>query len=136
MTQAAAIATPDTETLVWKGHPSHWHYFWMWFFGILLIALVIGIFMIIWIFVDRARHSYMVTPTKIIIETGLIAKSSNEFRIRDIRSINLTKHGLVGFLGVGDLEFSSSATDKAEIVFSSIAHASAVRDMVRKYQDA
>jgi uncharacterized membrane protein YdbT with pleckstrin-like domain len=131
MTEPAAA----TDATLWTGHPSHWHYFWMWFFGILLIPIVVGILMIIWIFVDRARRTYMVTNAKIIFESGLIAKSSNEIRIRDVRSINLAKHGMVGFLGVGDLEFSSSATDKAEIVFSSIAHASDVRDLVRKHQD-
>lgn len=134
MTEAESPATAATDAVVWTGHRSHWHYFWTWFFGVLLIAVVIGIFMIIWIFIDRARQTYMVTRTKIMVETGLIAKSSTEVRIRDIRSINLNKHGMVGFLGVGDLEFSSAATDKAEIVFSSIPDAAEVRDLVRKYQ--
>jgi uncharacterized membrane protein YdbT with pleckstrin-like domain len=128
--------TPTPEIPVWKGHPSHWHYFWMWFFGILLIVAVVGLLMIGWIYLDRARRTYIVTRTKIIVELGLFAKSSNEVRIRDVRSINLNKHGMVGFLGVGDLEFSSSATDKAEIVFNSIAKASEVLALVRQYQGA
>jgi len=129
-------STPAAEIPVWTGHPSHWHYFWMWFFGVLLIPVVVGVLMIIWIFVDRARRTYMVTERKIEVEWGLFAKSSNEVRIKDIRSINLNKHGLTGLLGVGDLEFSSSASDKAEIVFGSVANATAVRDLVRKYQEA
>ena len=127
-----ASTPPDAP--VWSGHPSHWHYFLLWFFGVLLIPVVIGIVMIIWIFIDRARQSYAVTEHKLIIELGLFAKSSNEVRIKDVRSINLNKRGFIGWLGVGDLEFSSSASDKAEIVFKSVPHATELRDLVRKYQ--
>jgi uncharacterized membrane protein YdbT with pleckstrin-like domain len=130
-----APASPAPDVPVWVGHPSHWHYFWYWFFGLLLIPVVIGIFLLAYVFIDRARNTYMITAHKIMIETGLIAKSSNEIRIRDIRSINLLKHGMVGFLNVGDLEFSSSASDKAEIVFHAIPKVTAVRDLVRGYQD-
>ena len=124
----------NAEETVWSGHPSHWHYAWAWFWGILLAAVGVGILIIVWIFLDRARRSYTVTTRKLIIEWGLFAKSSNEIRIKDIRSINVRKRGLLGLLGVGDVEFSSAATDKAEIVFSSIANATEVRDLVRKYQ--
>jgi len=123
------------ETPIWKGRPSHWSYFWLWLFGLLLIPVVVGVFMIAWIFIDRARNTFMITPRAIIVETGLIAKSSNEIRIQDVRSINLLKQGLAGFLNVGDLEFSSSASDKAEIVFRSIANATQVRDLVRARQE-
>ena len=125
--------SPDTP--IWSGHPSHWHYAWYWFFGLLLVPLIIGILIIIWIFVDRARRSYIVTEHKIINEWGLFAKSSNEIRIKDVRSINMVKLGLLGLIGIGDLEFSSSASDKAEIVFKTIAHATAVRDLVRQHQE-
>jgi len=70
------------------------------------------------------------------MESGLFAKSSTEIRIKDIRSINVKKSGLLGLLGVGDVEFSSAASDKAEIVFSSISSATEVRDLVRNYQEA
>ena len=129
-------ATGPGEIELWRGHASHWHYFWMWFFAILLFVVVIGLLMIIWIFIDRKRRTYIITNHKIVYETGLIAKSSNEIRIKDIRAINLSKHGLFGFIGVGDLEFSSSASDKAEIVFGAVPRASEVRDLVRKYQEA
>lgn len=142
---------PDgTGTLEWTGHPSHWSYFWRWLIAIVFIIgggafaaagavpaaalCVVGLITVAWIFIDRARHTYMVTSRTVMIETGLIAKSSNEVRVQDVRSINLVKHGLVGFIGVGDLEISSAATDKAEITFKAIPHAAQVRDLVRKYQ--
>jgi len=49
---------PDEET-IWTGHPSHWHYFWAWVLGVVLFAAVIGIGIIIWIFIDRSRRTYI-----------------------------------------------------------------------------
>src|ERR1700722_5629962 len=122
------------EDILWIGHPSHWHYFWAWFWGILLFAVAIGLFIIIWIFIDRGRRTYTVTTTKVISEWGLWAKSSDEVRIKDIRSIAVRKHGITGLFGVGDLEFASAAAADAEIVFASIPNATEVRDLVRKQQ--
>lgn len=123
------------EEPVWSGHPSHWHYFWPWFWGILLAVVGIGLLIIAWIYFDRSRRTYTVTTRMVILEWGLFARSSNEVRIDDIRSINVSKKGLLGLLGVGDIEFSSAASDKAEIVFSAVASASEVRDLVRKHQN-
>jgi uncharacterized membrane protein YdbT with pleckstrin-like domain len=132
------MSTPPDSTPtapLWTGHPSHWLYFWWWFLGILLLAAYgAGLLIIAGIFIARARHTYMITSRMIMIETGLVAKSSSEVRIQDIRSINLLKHGIAGLLGVGDLEFSSAATDRAEITFRAIPHAAAVRDRVRAQQ--
>ncbi|HEX4330068.1 MAG TPA: PH domain-containing protein [Burkholderiales bacterium] len=130
---SAPESTPTAP--LWTGHPSHWHYFWWWLLGILLLAAYgAGLLVIAGIFIARARHTYMITQRMIMMETGLVAKSSIELRIQDIRSINLIKHGLAGFIGVGDLELSSAATDRAEITFRAIPHASAVRDIVRQQQ--
>lgn len=126
----------NMEETIWSGHPSHWHYFWAWFWGLVLAVVGIGLLIIGWIYLDRSRRTYTVTNQKVILEWGLFAKSSNEVRIKDIRSINVKKTGLLGLLGVGDVEFSSAASDKAEIIFASISSATEVRDMVRKYQDS
>jgi membrane protein YdbS with pleckstrin-like domain len=120
---------------LWIGHASHWNYFWSWCLGILLLAAVIGVFIIIWIFIDRARRVYIVATRRIVFQAGLFLKSTNELRIKDIRSINVTKRGLAGLMGIGSVEFSSAATDRAEIIFTGIAGANKIRDMVRRLQD-
>ena len=84
--------------------------------------------------VDRARRRYRVTTRKVAIEYGLFVKSSNEVRVKDIRSISVTKRGLGGFLGVGNVEFSSAASDRAEVIFAGVAGADGVRNTVRAIQ--
>src|SRR5947209_14631977 len=159
---AAPHAVVETGTIapehqMWSGRPSHWNFFLAWFFAflslsaglfclwlyfngggspLLFIPGAIGILILLYIYISRARQLYVVTNRKVEIRTGLIVKSSNEVRVKDIRSINVTKHGLAGFIGIGSVEFSSAATDRAEVIFVNIAHADRVRDLVTNLQEA
>ena len=105
-----------------------------WLFPIVPGGLILIGFVLLGIALDRRRRRYRVTTLKVSVETGLFVKSSDEVRVRDIRSISVTKEGLRGFLGIGDVEFSSAASDKAEITFKGIARAERVRDAVRAVQ--
>jgi membrane protein YdbS with pleckstrin-like domain len=153
--------TPETasisaEQLMWSGRPSHWNFLfswllaflfvgagafcvWIYFSGgtspLLLVPGAIGILILLYIYISRARQRYVVTNRKVEIQTGLVVKSSNEIRVKDIRSINVTKHGFAGFIGIGSVEFSSAATDRAEVIFVNIAHADRVRDLVTDLQE-
>ncbi|MEA3211102.1 MAG: hypothetical protein QOE70_4159 [Chthoniobacter sp.] len=88
----------------------------------------------IWIRLDRSRRKYTVTSKRVSVEYGIVSKNSNEMRIEDIRSINLTTRGLSGLLGIGRLEFSSAATDDADVIFWNTPSAEKIRDMVRALQ--
>ena len=151
-----AVASP--EKVLWSGACSHWHYFGHWIFGWLLVAaaaagvyfyrenlrpwmpwadlapvalLTVVIAMIAW---KRAFRRYEITQSRVVVQTGRLVRDSNEIRVQDIRSINVTKHGVGGLIGIGTVEFSSAATDDAEVTFTGIAGADGVRDMVRQLQ--
>jgi uncharacterized membrane protein YdbT with pleckstrin-like domain len=79
--------------------------------------LAIAFLLVCWIQIDRWRRRYAVTNKRVSVEYGIISRVSNEVRIQDIRSINLRKTGLSGLLGIGRVEFSSAATDDAELFF-------------------
>jgi membrane protein YdbS with pleckstrin-like domain len=154
---AGEPATTAAEQRMWSGRPSHWNFFFSWLLALvvvgagafcvwiylngnsnplLLIPGAIGILILLYIYIRRARHLYLVTNRKVEIRSGLLVKSSNEIRVKDIRSINVTKHGLAGFIGIGSVEFSSAATDRAEVIFVNIAHADRVRDLVTNLQES
>jgi membrane protein YdbS with pleckstrin-like domain len=146
----------SAEKRMWSGRPSHWNFFFSWllafvFIGsgafclwiyfnigtnpLLFIPSAIGILILFYIYISRARQRYVVTNRKVEIQTGLVVKSSNEIRVKDIRSINVTKHGFSGFIGIGNIEFSSAATDRAEVIFVNIANADRIRDLVTNLQE-
>lgn len=150
--------TNASEEVIWSGSSSRWYHFGRWFFGLLLVAGIAAaiyynqeslqqwmpwawavpgvllLIVIIWIEWHRKSRRYQVTNSRVIVQRGRFVKDSNEIRVQDIRSINVTKRGLGGFIGIGNVEFSSAATDDAEVTFVRIANADEVRDLVRKLQ--
>ena len=156
-TIAAGSTATAPEQQMWSGRPSNWNYFFSWFFTLLLLAggglclfvyftsgsnpallipVIFGVLLLITIAVRRASMLYVVTNRKVEVRTGLFVKSSNEVRVKDIRSINVTKHGLAGFIGIGSVEFSSAASDRAEVIFVNISGADRVRDLVTNLQES
>ena len=147
------------DRVLWSGHPSHWHYVGSWLFGLLVVAaLAVGIYfyrvelsqwmpwiyglpvlvlLVVYVSVVFARgaHTYSVTNHRVISLVGRVTRDTSELRIQDIRSMNVIKSGFTGFLGVGRVEFSSAATDDADIIFDQIAGVDGVRDLVRKLQE-
>ena len=153
---AAETASTSAEQMMWSGRPSHWNFLFSWLLAFLFVGAdafcvwiyfnggtsplllapgAIGILILLYIYISRARQRYIVTNRKVEIQTGLVVKTSNEIRVKDIRSINVTKHGFAGFIGIGSVEFSSAATDRAEVIFVNIANADRVRDLVTDLQE-
>jgi uncharacterized membrane protein YdbT with pleckstrin-like domain len=148
---------PDHEETVWTGSVSQWHYASKWLLVVVLFAACIGSFfvhlsdptilwlvrgvlvlvaliLIGWIRLDRSSRKYAITNKRVSVEYGVISKQSTELRVQDIRSINLTTTGLSGLVGIGRLEFSSAATDDAEVIFWNVPDAEKIRDLVRSLQ--
>jgi uncharacterized membrane protein YdbT with pleckstrin-like domain len=124
-------ATVDGEEILWSGSVSHWHYAGKWFFITVFLSALIATFfvhisddqripwivrgvlglvtliLLVWIGLDRSKRKYTVTNKRVSVEYGIISKRSNELRIQDIRSINLTTTGISGLVGIGRLEFAS-----------------------------
>jgi uncharacterized membrane protein YdbT with pleckstrin-like domain len=153
-----APATVSAEQTLWKGTVSHLHYAGKWLLASILLAATAGSFWLTlpayanilwgarvglavlalllfgWIQLDRSRRKYAVTNKRVSVEYGIINRTSNEIRIQDIRSINLHKSGFAGLLGIGRVEFSSAATDDADVIFWNTPDAQKVRDLVRSLQ--
>jgi uncharacterized membrane protein YdbT with pleckstrin-like domain len=151
-----------SEKIIWSGRPALWNYFGNYLIGVLWAAAILvaiyflnsqpapmpydtmqwgyglAILPLLWVFIavtiQRFTRFYRITSRRVEIETGLIVKNSNEIRIQDIRSINVSKTGISGFLGIGTIEFSSAASDDADVIFFKVANADSIRDSVRKLQ--
>ena len=151
-----------SEQLIWSGRPAHWNYFGNYLIGLLWAAAILvtiyflnsqpapvlsdgtkwsyglAVIPLLWVFVSvtlqRFTRFYRITNRRVEIETGLIVKNSNEIRIQDIRSINVSKSGISGLMGIGSIEFSSAASDDADVIFFKVTNADSIRDSVRKLQ--
>ena len=102
----------------------------------LLFALAVCLFGVAFIILRRAMSLYIISPRRVEMVRGLIARSSNEVRIGDIRAINVKKSGIKGWLGVGHVEFASAGSGSVEVIFRNIYAADRVKGLVRRIQDA
>ena len=93
-----SAATPDprsnpvpltADTLLWRGNPSRWNYFGAGCWGVLLLPLGVGLFILLGAHLRRRSLRYAVTTDKLVVRYGLFVVSSRELRIRDVRSINI-----------------------------------------------
>lgn len=103
-----------------------------WLFG----GLVAALFGVSWILLERSMRLYLITPRRVELIKGLIAKSSNEVRIEDIRTINVRTPGIRGLLGVGTVEFASAGGGSVEVTFADVQSAHRIKGLVRRIQDA
>ncbi len=149
---------PTNEQTLWSGTVSNFHYtgkylliallllalgasFWLLLpdyalilWGVRAVLAAFVLLLVGWIQLDRRRRRYAVTNRRVSAEFGILNRTSNEVRIQDIRSINLHQTGFMGLLGIGRVEFSSAATEDADVVFWNIPEAEKVRDLVRSLQ--
>ena len=100
-------------------------------FGGLVLAFVT--YLRIWL--RRKINVYLVSPKRIEVIHGLVAKSSKEVRIQDIRNINVKRRGIRGWLGVGDVEIATAGSGSVEVVFRGVFKPHEVKELVRSLQD-
>ena len=146
------------ERVLWSGHQSQWYFLGYWLVGLLIaVALAAGIYFyrsqlnqwMPWAYgvpilallvvaavvaFARRERTYQVTNHRVISIQGRVVTDTRELRIQDIRSMNVSKGGFTGLLGVGKVEFSTAATDDADIIFYQIGGVDKVRDLVRNLQ--
>jgi membrane protein YdbS with pleckstrin-like domain len=128
-------STADEEKTVWEGRPSMLNYIGMWTLGVITLPIGIGFIIIICLLWSYYSKRYVISNKRVTLVIGILVKSSNQLRVKDIRSINVSKKGLGALIfGMGSIELSTAATDKAEVVFSGIKNADEVRDLISGLQ--
>jgi membrane protein YdbS with pleckstrin-like domain len=90
-----------------------------------------------WLFgITLARYStdYLVDEDRVEKVWGLLARSSREVRICDVRNIDVHMRGLKGLLGVGTVDISSAGSSDVEVSFRDVRGAHEVKQLVRQLQ--
>lgn len=121
---AAAGAPPDDKgELLAEVRTSYWGYFWYWFFFFLIIPPIIA-------WVRRSSMVVRVFPGRITVERGIFSKCYQDYRLRDIRSIDVDQSFWNRLVGIGDITISTAATVDAAEVIRSIPNPKGLRDLI------
>ncbi len=70
----------------------------------------------------RYRHLYLVTEQRLIQQTGLIAKLTNEIKHGQVHGIRVEQSIFERILMMGTIVLVSAAEDEAKVVFKGIAN--------------
>lgn len=148
---AASAQGADPDRPLYEGHPSVLTYplsllllvggvtGGVWLVGIDPILTLVGFGLallgLVRLSLVRFTNDYRIGSRRIEIVTGLVARSSREVRIEDIRSINVTCRGLSGLFGIGTVDFVTTG-DAPEISFARVWSAREIKALVRRLQDS
>ena len=100
----------------------------------LVIGVVLASLTFCSVVITRQLQEYFVTNERVEIDWGLIGRSSKEIRIVDIRAIDVHQGGLLGFFGVGTVDFSSTASTSVEVRFKNVRRPHKIKELVRQMQ--
>ena len=78
---------------------------------------------------------FIVDGERIESRQGLIARRIQSIRIRDLRNVNVEQSIVQRILGIGNIEFSSSAGGGVEVVFVGVAGPLEVRGLVQRLRN-
>jgi len=99
------------------------------------VGITIAILSLAYLSLMRYTREYFITEKRVELVSGLIARSSKEVRITDIRAVNISCEGLPGMIGVGTVDFFTIG-DNPEVSFSHAWAAKEIKSLVRKLQDS
>lgn len=144
------LYTSGGERILYHGNPSWLSYSKALFLAVLLavagaLAVPFGLryaalgflcssSVVLCVGIARFSRDYFVTEDRVEVLWGLIGRSSKEVRIRDIRSIDVREGWITGLLGLGSVDFSSSANAGIEVAFDHVRKAHRIKELVRRLQ--
>lgn len=144
------LYTSSGERILYHGHPSWLSYSKALFLAVLLavsgaLAAPFGLryaalgflcssSVVLCVGIARFSRDFFVTEDRVEVMWGLIGRSSKEVRIRDIRSIDVRESWVTGLLGLGSVDFSSSANAGIEVAFDHVRKAHHIKELVRRLQ--
>ena len=98
---------------------------------ILLTLFTLGIWAAVGYIVTRS-HRYVVTSERVVKKTGILSKSTKEYRYEDIQSINTGKKLIERLLGAGNIQFETGAGGST-ITFLGVPDHDEVANTIRNY---
>ena len=101
----------------------------------IVTAAVLPTILLIFVAYRRYSRRYTIDSENIECVQGLIARTLQSIRVRDLRNVNVRQTILQRVLGYGDVEFSSAGGSGVEVVLFGVVHPLAVKQLVQRLQD-
>jgi len=98
--------------------------------------MLVGLFILIWVWLDRKHRLYTLTTKRVVQRSGIIARETSEVYLTDIRNIVMKYDILERILGVGNLGLATAGHAGIEILIKGVPHPDLLRQMIVAAKDA
>lgn len=102
--------------------------------GVLVLVVALFGYLLATILYHRYLWRFTINTDNIESCRGLIGRKVRSIRLQDLRNINVNQTLMQRILGVGDVEFSSSAGSDVEVVFFGVSDPMAIKALAQRLQ--
>ena len=122
--------SPSDEKPLLELNTSAVNYLWVIILGIVTIPFFIGIFILLYAYINTKYTSYRITNRRMIASVGFLAKTQREIWIEDMRGVTLVQSIFQRMVGIGTVEIGTAATAGVEMRLIGIRHPQKVVDLI------
>lgn len=120
----------DEEKTLFECTPSWWQYGPTLALGILLSVVGIGLFIILYVYLERKNTLYKITDRRIISLKGVWAKNREDISLKDIRAVNIKQSIRERMLNIGSVNIVTAAGQSGYEVMKNIKNPDKVREII------
>jgi uncharacterized membrane protein YdbT with pleckstrin-like domain len=122
----------EEEKTILECHPSWWQYAGLLTIGILLSVVVVGLFIILYVYLKRNSTTYRITDRRIIAQQGIFTKSREDISLKDIRAINVKQSFKERMLKLGSISIITAAGAEGYEVMRNVKSPDMIRETIAK----
>lgn len=123
--------TPAEEQLIFETKPAARAYLGRIFWGIVLLPVVIGLFVLLGVWYRTAAVRYRLTTQRLFVQTGLIGKHVEEVELFRVKDVTLSQGALQRLLGVGSVVVLSTDDTAPRLELAGILDPAAAKEQIR-----
>jgi len=124
------------EKTIWQGNPSHYNYLGAYIIGgLLVLAYGLGLIIIFGALLHKNSQVFTVTNKRVKSKKGILARTTREVALKDIRSINLKQSIIERLCSLGTIEIGSAGTAGIEVSFNGIVQAPKIKNTIAELKD-
>ncbi len=99
-----------------------------------VIIVAVFVYLVVGILYRHYVWRFRLDADNVESQEGLIARKVRSIRLRDLRNINVNQTLAQRLLGIGNVEFSSSAGSDVEVVFFGVSRPMRVKALAQRLQ--